>query len=159
MLKIYQQTIKNKVTFEGIGLHTGKESKINIIPGTEDQGIIFKRIDLEKDNIVVASYDNVSSAILCTTLKNKKGVKVSTVEHLLAALYVAEIDNVTIEINGKSNLHELQDLLKEHGETKVQIRVKRESKIYIFSLKNPRKFNFNTFKNIRNKEYVKKISF
>ena len=99
MLKIYQQTIKNKVTFEGIGLHTGKESKINIIPGTEDQGIIFKRIDLEKDNIVVASYDNVSSAILCTTLKNKKGVKVSTVEHLLAALYVAEIDNVTIEIN------------------------------------------------------------
>ena len=99
MLKIYQQTIKNKVTFEGIGLHTGKESKIKIIPGTEDQGIIFKRIDLEKDNIVVANYNNVSSAILCTTLQNKKGVKVSTVEHLLAALYVAEIDNVTVEIN------------------------------------------------------------
>ena len=68
-------------------------------------------------------------------------------------------DSVTIEINGKSDLNELQDLLKEHGETKVKIRLKRESKIYIFSLKKPRKFNFNTFKNIRNKEYVKKISF
>ena len=48
MLKIYQQTIKNKVTFEGIGLHTGKESKINIIPGTEDQGIILKGLTLKK---------------------------------------------------------------------------------------------------------------
>ena len=54
-------------------------------------------------------------------------------------------ESVTIEINGKSNLGELQDLLKEYGETKIQIRVKRESKVYIFSLKKPRKFNFNTF--------------
>ncbi len=68
-------------------------------------------------------------------------------------------DKVTIEINGKSNLNELQELLKESGETKVQIRVKRESKIYLFSLKKPRKFNLSTFKNIRSKEYVKKISF
>tara|TARA_Y100001970_G_scaffold250005_1_gene321178 strand:- start:10068 stop:13481 length:3414 start_codon:yes stop_codon:yes gene_type:complete len=67
--------------------------------------------------------------------------------------------NVIIEINGKSNLEELQGLLKENGETKIQIRVKRNSKIYIFSLKNPRKFSFNTFNNIKNKEYVKKISF
>jgi len=68
-------------------------------------------------------------------------------------------DSVTIEINGKSNLNELRDLLKEDGKTKIQIRVKRESKIYIFSLKKPRKFNFSTFNDIRNKEYVKKISF
>ena len=68
-------------------------------------------------------------------------------------------ESVTIEINGKSNLGELQQLLKEDGETKIQIRVKRESKVYIFSLKKPRKFNFNTFSNIRNKEYVKKVSF
>ncbi len=67
--------------------------------------------------------------------------------------------NVIIEINGKSNIGELQELLKEDGETKIQIKVKRESKIYIFSLKKPRKFNFNTFSNIRNKEYVKKVSF
>ena len=68
-------------------------------------------------------------------------------------------DNVTIEINGKSNLNELHELLKEDGATKIQIRVKRESKVYVFSLKKPRKFTFNTFSNIRNKEYVKKVSF
>ena len=68
-------------------------------------------------------------------------------------------NNVTIEINGKSNMEDLKNLLNDKGETKVQIKVKRNSKIYIFSLKNPRKFNFNTFKNIRSKEYVKKISF
>ena len=68
-------------------------------------------------------------------------------------------DKVTIEINGKSNLNELKGLLEEGGETKVNIRVIRESKVYIFSLKNPRKFNFSTFNNIKNKEYVKKISF
>ena len=68
-------------------------------------------------------------------------------------------DNVVIEINGKSNLDELQTILGENGDTKIQIKVNRDSKIYIFSLKNPRKFNFNTFKNIRSKEYVKKISF
>ena len=68
-------------------------------------------------------------------------------------------DNVTIEINGKSNLNELHELLKEDGATKIQIKVKRESKVYVFSLKKPRKFTFNTFSNIRNKEYVKKVSF
>ncbi len=66
---------------------------------------------------------------------------------------------VVIDINGKSNLNELQGLLEENGETKIQIRIKRNSKIYIFSLKNPRKFSFNTFNNIKNKEFVKKISF
>tara|TARA_Y100000590_G_scaffold46041_1_gene48900 strand:+ start:981 stop:4397 length:3417 start_codon:yes stop_codon:yes gene_type:complete len=68
-------------------------------------------------------------------------------------------DNVVIEINGKSNLDELQNILGENGNTKIQIKVNRDSKIYVFSLKNPRKFNFSTFKNIRSKEYVKKISF
>ena len=66
---------------------------------------------------------------------------------------------VIIEINGKTNLNELESLLKENGETNVQIKVIRSSKIYLFSLKKPRKFNFNTFKDIRSKEYVKKISF
>ena len=68
-------------------------------------------------------------------------------------------DNVVIEINGKSNLDELQNILGENGNTKIQIKVNKDSKIYVFSLKNPRKFNFSTFKNIRSKEYVKKISF
>ena len=68
-------------------------------------------------------------------------------------------NNVTIEINGKSNMEDLKNLLNDIGETKVQIKVKRNSKIYIFSLKNPRKFNFNIFNTLKSKEYIKKISF
>jgi len=67
--------------------------------------------------------------------------------------------NVTIEVNGKTNMDELQNLLNIEGETKIQIKVNRNSKIYIFSLKNPRKFNLNTLSSLKNKEYIKKISF
>jgi len=101
MLKIYQQTIKEPITFEGIGLHTGRSSKIKILPGNADQGVIFKRTDLNVNNLVHANYKNVSSARLCTTLENDHGVKVSTVEHLLAALYIAEIDNALVEIDNQ----------------------------------------------------------
>ena len=98
MLKIYQQTVNKPVNFEGVGLHTGKKSKITILPSTSDQGIIFKRTDLKENNIVYANYKNVVSDTLCTTLGNEFGNKVSTVEHLLAALYLAEIDNPKIQI-------------------------------------------------------------
>ncbi len=101
MNKIYQQTIINPVNFTGVGLHSGKKSKITILPGKEDNGIIFKRVDVKKNNEIKANFKNVSSAKLCTTLENKFGVKVSTVEHLLAALYIAEIDNAIIEINNE----------------------------------------------------------
>ena len=101
MLDIYQKTINSPVSFEGIGLHSGKKSKITIFPGQDDQGIIFKRVDLKNNNLVPANYKSVFSAILCTTLKNDYGVEVSTVEHLLAALYIAEIDNAIIEIDNK----------------------------------------------------------
>jgi|TARA_B110000881_G_C18543787_1_gene500000 UDP-3-O-[3-hydroxymyristoyl] N-acetylglucosamine deacetylase len=101
MLEIYQKTINNPISFEGIGLHSGKKSKITILPAQDDQGIIFKRVDLKNNNLVPANYKNVSSAKLCTTLENNYGVKVSTVEHLLAALYIAEIDNAVIEIDNE----------------------------------------------------------
>jgi len=97
----YQNTLSEPVSLEGIGLHSGKSSKIKILPGYEDQGIIFKRVDLNKDNLIVANYKNVSSAILCTTIENDHGVKVSTVEHLLAAFYIAGIDNAVIEIDNE----------------------------------------------------------
>ena len=67
--------------------------------------------------------------------------------------------NVTIEVNGKTNMNELKNLLNTEGETKIQIKVNRNSKIYIFSLKNPRKFNLNTLSSLKNKEFIKKISF
>ena len=101
MNKIYQKTISLPITFQGIGLHSGKSSKIVILPGSSDQGIVFKRVDLKENNIVLANYESVSSAKLCTTIENEQGIKVSTVEHLLAALYIAEIDNAVIEIDNE----------------------------------------------------------
>ncbi|OUW49191.1 MAG: DNA polymerase III subunit alpha [Candidatus Pelagibacter sp. TMED196] len=68
-------------------------------------------------------------------------------------------DNVTIEINGKTNMQDLKILLNDTGETKIQLKVNRNSKIYIFSLKNRRKFNLNKLSALKNKEYIKKISF
>ena len=99
MNSIFQKTLQNKVSFTGIGLHSGKISKINILPAKEDEGIVFKRVDLNKNNLIKANFANVSSAFLCTTLENKHAIKVSTVEHLLAALYITGIDNATIEID------------------------------------------------------------
>jgi len=101
MQKVFQQTISEPVTFEGIGLHSGKISKVRLIPASENQGIIFKRTDLKEQNIIEANYKNVSSAKLCTTLENSSGAKVSTVEHLLAAFYIFGVDNIIVEINNE----------------------------------------------------------
>ena len=101
MLEIYQKTLSKNREFEGIGLHFGKRSKIKLTPGEEDKGIIFKRIDLKKKNLIRANFENVTSARLCTTLENEHGVKVSTVEHLLAALYIGGIDNAMVEIDNE----------------------------------------------------------
>ena len=101
MRKIYQQTISKPVHFEGVGLHSGLITKVKLNPGKEDHGIIFKRVDLKAENIIEANYNNVSSTKLCTTLENSSGVKVSTVEHLMAAFYIAGIDNVEVELDNE----------------------------------------------------------
>jgi UDP-3-O-[3-hydroxymyristoyl] N-acetylglucosamine deacetylase len=101
MNAIFQSTISHKISFKGIGLHTGKTSNISILPAKEDEGVVFKRIDLKKNNFIKANFKNVTTARLCTTLENSFGVKVSTVEHLLAALYFSGIDNVLIEIDNE----------------------------------------------------------
>jgi UDP-3-O-[3-hydroxymyristoyl] N-acetylglucosamine deacetylase len=101
MLKINQKTILKPVTLSGIGLHSAVKSNITLLPADANHGIVFKRVDLNKNNIIEADYKNVSSAKLCTTLKNKFGCSVSTVEHLLAAIYITGIDNLLIEINNQ----------------------------------------------------------
>ncbi len=101
MLEIYQQTLSKPITFKGIGLHSGKNSTMKILPGEVDKGIIFKRTDLKENNIIHANFKNVSSAKLCTTLVNKSGAQVSTVEHLIAAFYISGIDNAIVEINNE----------------------------------------------------------
>ncbi len=101
MNEIYQKTLSEKVSFEGIGLHSGKRALINLFPAREDEGIVFKRTDLKSNNIIKANFSNVSSAKLCTTLENDHGIKVSTVEHLLAAFYITGIDNAIVEIDNE----------------------------------------------------------
>jgi len=94
-----QKTIKAPIEFEGITLHKGKIAKVKILPAKPNSGIVFKRIDIKSDNLIEANFLNVTDATLCTTLTNKSGASVSTVEHLLAALYGKGIDNALIEID------------------------------------------------------------
>lgn len=97
----YQRTIKNQVGCFGVGLHTGKRVDLTIKPAKEDSGIIFKRTDItDKDNIILASYANVTATMLGTTISNKDNVSVATIEHLMAALWGGGVDNCIVEING-----------------------------------------------------------
>ena len=100
MQEIFQKTISKSVELEGIGLHSGVKTKIKILPAKVNTGIVFKRIDIKKDNLIEANYKNVFSARLCTSLKNKSNISISTVEHLMAAFYMVGIDNALIEVNG-----------------------------------------------------------
>ena len=101
MSLLSQKTVKNTLIFKGIGLHTGEEVKIKIKPAQPNTGIIFKRVDLDKNNLVIPNIFNVSDASFCTTISNESGVKVSTIEHLMAAFYGIGLDNAIIEINAQ----------------------------------------------------------
>ena len=96
-----QKTISKKVSFSGIGIHTGEQVNLNILPALPNTGIIFIRTDLKKNNLVYPLYNNVSETTLCTTISNESGVKVSTIEHLMGALYGIGIDNAIIELNSQ----------------------------------------------------------
>ena len=96
MSYLTQKTIKNPISFEGIGLHTGLRVNVCIKPARPDTGIVFKRVDLKENNLIKANFNNVTSARLCTTLENNFGTKVSTVEHLLAAFYIIGLSLIHI---------------------------------------------------------------
>ena len=99
MSKINQKTIREEFELKGIGLHNGVEVNLIVKPAKPNTGIVFKRIDLEKNNEIHANFKNVVEPILCTKLKNEKGTSVSTVEHLMAAFYGEGIDNALIEVD------------------------------------------------------------
>ena len=101
MLSFNQKTIKKNIHFEGIGLHTGKKVNIELIPAGPNHGIIFKRIDLKSKNLINADFNNVKNALLCTTLQNEYGVSVSTIEHLMGALFGEQIDNLLIKVDSQ----------------------------------------------------------
>ncbi len=101
MSYLNQKTIKNPINFSGIGLHSGKTVKVCIRPSEPNTGIVFKRIDLEDNNIVIPNFSNVSNTSLNTTISNEYGVKVSTIEHLMGALFGLGVDNAMIEIDNE----------------------------------------------------------
>ena len=102
MSYLNQKTIKNTISFSGIGLHTGVNVNVSIKPATPDTGIIFKRVDLNNNNnIVYPNFLNVSNTSLNTTISNEFGVKVSTIEHLMGALFGLGIDNALIELDNE----------------------------------------------------------
>lgn len=96
-----QKTIKHTISCFGIGVHSGKPTSISLYPAPQNAGIIFIRTDIKnKNNKVYAKYDNVSKTTLGTTIQNKEGIEVATIEHLMAALWGCNIDNVIIELDG-----------------------------------------------------------
>ncbi len=96
-----QKTIKNIIKLSGVGLHSGRKVNLKLVPQKPNIGIYFKRTDLVSNNIVYPSVFNVSSALYCTKISNEHGVSVSTIEHLMAALYGKGIDNLLIEIDAE----------------------------------------------------------
>ena len=101
MSLLNQKTLKNSVQFKGVGLHSGKIVNLSINPSEPDTGIVFKRVDLKDNNLVYPSFLNVSNTSLNTTISNDFGVKVSTIEHLMGALFSVGIDNALIEIDNE----------------------------------------------------------
>ena len=99
MHNLSQKTVKSDISFSGIGLHTGNIVDLTIKPAQPNNGIIFKRTDLKENNIIIPGVFNVSSANFCTTISNDIGVSVSTIEHLMGALFILGVDNAVIEIN------------------------------------------------------------
>ena len=101
MSYLTQKTIKNNVHFNGIALHSGLDVNICIKPAPANFGIVFKRIDLKTNNLVYPSFSNVSNTSLNTTVENEFGAKVSTIEHLMGAMFGLGIDNALIEIDNE----------------------------------------------------------
>ena len=102
MQNLYQQTINKSCSFEGPSLHTGEYSMVNLHPAPANTGIKFKRVDskLPANQIIIdASFKNIKSSQLCTTIENDYGLSVSTIEHLMAALHACGIDNLLIDID------------------------------------------------------------
>ena len=93
-----QQTIQKKFNYTGIGLHTGQDVNISCHPLPPNQGIRFKREDLPEKPEVVADVDNITSTNRCTTIGNEK-LEINTIEHLLSAINILNIDNLLIKID------------------------------------------------------------
>ena len=101
MSYLTQKTIKNPVSFSGIALHNGLNVNVTLKSAKPNEGIVFKRVDLKNNNLIYPNFLNVTNTSLNTTIENEHGVKVSTIEHLMGALFGLGIDNVLVEIDNE----------------------------------------------------------
>ena len=101
MSYLTQKTIKNNVSFNGVALHSGVNVNVNIKPASPNFGIVFKRIDLKNNNLVYPNFANVTNTSLNTTIENEFGIQISTIEHLMGALFCLGIDNALVEIDNE----------------------------------------------------------
>ena len=101
MSLLTQKTLSKKFSVSGIGVHTGAEVNMNVLPASANTGIVFKRIDLKNNNLIIPNYNNVMDVTLCTTVSNQHDVKVSTIEHLMGAFYGLGVDNAIVELDSQ----------------------------------------------------------
>ena len=141
MTLLNQKTINDPVKFTGIGLHSGQIVNISINPSEPNTGIIFKRVDLKNNNLIFPSFANVTNTSLNTTISNDFGVKVSTIEHLMGALFGLGIDNALIEIDNEE-VPILDGSAKEFIE-KLIISGLKQSEVPIKIIKIKKKISFN----------------
>ena len=135
---VKQHTLKEeKKTIQGIGLHSGEPVILTINPAAENTGIVFKRVDLQTSPSISALYSNVIDTKNCTCIGSDNKNIISTIEHLMAVLYILGIDNAYIELNnpeipildgsGKVFLSELQSIeLVEQSATRKFLKLKKE---------------------------------
>ena len=96
-----QTTIKNTISCYGVGVHSGSRTQVTFKPAPAGSGVTFVRSDVsDVDNIIKASYDRVFETRLSTSVSNDAKISVSTVEHLMAALWGCKVDNILIELDG-----------------------------------------------------------
>lgn len=96
---MHQKTIKSKISFKGVTLHSGTISSIKLIPAPANHGIVFSKVDVKSKNKIPANISSVKQAKLCTTIGNNE-ISISTIEHLMAAIAGYEIDNLLVEVQG-----------------------------------------------------------
>src|SRR6056300_1837054 len=101
MSLLNQKTIDKTISFQGVGLHSGKKVNVTLKSSEPDTGVIFKRVDIKNNNLVYPNFNNVTNTSLNTTISNEYGIKVSTIEHLMGALFGLGIDNALIEIDNE----------------------------------------------------------
>jgi UDP-3-O-[3-hydroxymyristoyl] N-acetylglucosamine deacetylase len=97
----YQKTLRNKISCTGVGVHSGHLVNMTLRPAPAGTGIVFRRLDVSPDIAEIpARFDTVADLVMCTTVANDAGVKVATIEHLMAAFCGTGVDNAIVELDG-----------------------------------------------------------